>query len=670
MDKDLTRAHPKRFLISAPILLAGIFFLSVLIRMIGLHSHTLVGDDFQSLEEIPKLWANNTSILYFALMHVWAKFGSTEAWLRFPAVVFGTMTIIVGYFFGKAAFDRRSGYLMAMLLATSPMAVFYSQQIRFYSLFLMASLLAYTAFDHYWRRRTMISLALLLVSDAICLLSHFFGIFVIAIQLSTVLFLSNVRLRWKVALPLLVWILPIVMIYGLNVGTYNQMYNFLLNIHLTKGQIIPDYYGGPRGIGVGNVGKLLLTIYQFALGNGVYPLTYMIVAPVLAFHGVLMVLGCKQIKKYLFIGVMVVSGILWLFIIFFGVDPLSPKQRGVFSSYLVFLLPIYYLWLCAGTLELRTKIYAMVSCGLIAINIGGLVADRTSSWSLYPAPKFSHLEGLIREGRPNVIFAEGRAMVRLKYHFPECEPILEDVSKLRDLEGIRNGPDKILLVCADYRAEMYGQFNAVLKNVEEHYRLIENLVRYPIFAFLYEKKQRASLATRFVQPQEVMGLEFSDLDLPVRLTFKGETTFLTTAVLVSAGKKASFEANGAPNRGKVVLLSHLICDEGIPYGSKVGRLVIWANGVRLDLPIVKGRHTMSWNDSLSKPRTSSQVAIPVYSWRKRVHFLGQRYYPGAYKDFQARIYAGLFTLPEPLTIERIEIEVDVPKARLYVWAVF
>ena len=73
--------------------------------------------------------------LYYLFLKGWvALFGMGEVALRIPSVIFGVATIYATYLVAAKLFNRRVGLISSSLMATSGLAVYYSQEARMYSL--------------------------------------------------------------------------------------------------------------------------------------------------------------------------------------------------------------------------------------------------------------------------------------------------------------------------------------------------------------------------------------------------------------------------------------------------------------------------------------------------------------------------------------------------------
>ena len=69
-------------------------------------------------------------------------FGQSEFSIRFPALIFGVLSIFMIYKLGKVLFNLEIGLLSALILAISPFHIHYSQEARPYSLLMVLSLIS------------------------------------------------------------------------------------------------------------------------------------------------------------------------------------------------------------------------------------------------------------------------------------------------------------------------------------------------------------------------------------------------------------------------------------------------------------------------------------------------------------------------------------------------
>lgn len=125
---------------------------------------------------LPQLPRHTAVPLDYLISHVWILLGRQDAWVRLPAVMFGTLTLPLVYQFGRAWFGRGEGLLLMTLLALSPFHVRYSQETRPYALVLLGVILASYA---WWQLRATGRRRYLLMLQAgvlVFVLAHLFAI--------------------------------------------------------------------------------------------------------------------------------------------------------------------------------------------------------------------------------------------------------------------------------------------------------------------------------------------------------------------------------------------------------------------------------------------------------------------------------------------------------------
>jgi len=83
--------------------------------------------------------------LHAFLTHWVARCSTSEVALRLPSALAGIATILLIAELGRRIFDRRTGFIAALLFALSPYSVWYSQEVRNYSLLMLAAAVAMLA---------------------------------------------------------------------------------------------------------------------------------------------------------------------------------------------------------------------------------------------------------------------------------------------------------------------------------------------------------------------------------------------------------------------------------------------------------------------------------------------------------------------------------------------
>ncbi|MCX7681522.1 MAG: glycosyltransferase family 39 protein [Anaerolineae bacterium] len=183
--------------------------------------------------------------LYYFILRGWiALAGTTEYGMRFLSLACGTLAVSLAYVLGRRLFDRRSGLLAALLVATSPYLTWYGQEAKMYALVLVQAMLALYALRraldgggwHWW--------AVQLVATTMAFYTHILAALLIPLQI--VLYFvwwPRSRSQWKAALfslgcltlpylPLAAWQAPSILqarATGFYPYTLDQMAQILLN---------------------------------------------------------------------------------------------------------------------------------------------------------------------------------------------------------------------------------------------------------------------------------------------------------------------------------------------------------------------------------------------------------------------------------------------------------
>lgn len=134
------------------------------------------------LGEIPK--TESTPPVYYALAWIWTRvFGSSEFGLRSLSALAGALTVTLGYGLATRLGGLRAGLVAGVLLAFSPLMIWYSQEARAYSLaglFATASVLCLVLYVESGSPRWLARWAL---TAALGLATHYFVVFVVAPEL-------------------------------------------------------------------------------------------------------------------------------------------------------------------------------------------------------------------------------------------------------------------------------------------------------------------------------------------------------------------------------------------------------------------------------------------------------------------------------------------------------
>ncbi len=177
--------------------LAVILIVAAALRLCALGAESLWFDEAYSV------WVSRHSVawhialsmqrifppLYYLCLHFWLRLGSSEFVVRALSALIGLGSIAAAYAVTKQLFDQKTALVSALLLAISPLHLWYSQEARMY--ILMAALGLCSAYFmlltiRHGTRRQWVAYV---ISTALLMNTHYFAIFLVPFQNAYVLYL-------------------------------------------------------------------------------------------------------------------------------------------------------------------------------------------------------------------------------------------------------------------------------------------------------------------------------------------------------------------------------------------------------------------------------------------------------------------------------------------------
>lgn len=152
---------------------------------------------FSSLFEMLK--TENNPPLFFLLIHLWIRiFGISAFSVRFLPFLFSTLTAPLIYLTGKRFFSLRSGIFASLVFTFSNYQLGFSHEARVYSLFaLLTCISMYFFLSLIQNPGKRSSIYLLIITNILIIYSHFFGFFVIGVQMLSCLIFPDLKKALK-----------------------------------------------------------------------------------------------------------------------------------------------------------------------------------------------------------------------------------------------------------------------------------------------------------------------------------------------------------------------------------------------------------------------------------------------------------------------------------------
>lgn len=313
-----------------------ILVIALLVRLIHLNGSFWLDEAAQALESIRPL-SQQTDILgdfqpplLHFLVHFWMIGGTAEWWLRLTALIPGLITIWFTMQIGKKLIDERAGLIAGILLATSQFHLFYSQELRPYSLATMWAAVVIFCFYHLDRYPRKAAAGFVIAGVAGLYSMYVFPLFLIAILILT-------ALRYRYLLRKIMALLAVIAL-----GFAPWLPTFIKQYTVGTG-LTATFPAWSQMVSPPLLKMLPLTAVKFFYGriNVDATLPYFMLFSVLA--GALLVTFKKAIttKKWMDSVIWLVAPILLAFLISVKVPVLDPKR-------VMFCLPALYLLLAAG----------------------------------------------------------------------------------------------------------------------------------------------------------------------------------------------------------------------------------------------------------------------------------------------------------------------------------
>lgn len=388
--RELSLSKTDRLLAFKGLLLL-VLLLAFYLRVTGLGAKSLWQDEIftvaiaspgNSMSEVVSIPLYNTALpappLYFLITHFFLYVGDNDFLLRFPAMLFGVLGVAATYALGARLFGKGTGLVGAFLLAISSLHVRYSQDARFYGLIVLLSLLSLYCL---WRAlfdRGSRWWAGFVVCTLLNIYTHLLGLFVLA---SEIVFVGGL------------WITTVLIdrrrdtdaagtsgrsewcSYAFNKQKGLAFPVSLAIVALLYGPMIPHLVRGLSGRkGLGGVGTPGLSVTlsflaQLLEGWGNGPGLTLLLFLIAFVIGVVACAKSRRTQLWL--------GFCWL-VVPFAVLLLVPARHGFRPRYVLFMLPLYLLFVGRGLMSLqegvsRWRKRAWARCGGVCLVLTCLV---------------------------------------------------------------------------------------------------------------------------------------------------------------------------------------------------------------------------------------------------------------------------------------------------------
>lgn len=373
-----------------------IILLGIILRLIGLNKPLGLGYDeaisyTYAIKSFPWGIINNlveTDVhmpLYFLILNLWIKlFSNADIIIRLLSVIFGTITCWLGYLCGKELIDKKAGLITALLFSINSLAIYYSQEVRFYSLLLTLSTLILLFLIKSIKNPKKINLIFLVISSILLIYTNTLSILFVLIML---LFMSlfiffNYKDKLKIWISLLmlgqVLLLPFYcLIHQIAIHRGSAFPDVLFFDNQVIFAIIQNWFS-PILVGLyNNQSNYFLNFFKYiSISNIIFIILPVTISLIFIFK--------NNFKKQ--INIMILATVLS----FIAIELIASyaNKFTILSRYTIFVLPFIIVLITGGIENFKNKVpaYFMLSL-LVFINLFYLFL------SPYSAPKMTRISG-------------------------------------------------------------------------------------------------------------------------------------------------------------------------------------------------------------------------------------------------------------------------------------
>jgi len=168
-------------------LLLVVLFVGIILRVYGLSEQNYWYDEIITLRvaqgSLDSIIVGSRPPLYLVFAHFWiGSFGVSEVATRLLSIIFGVSSIVLIYIIGKTLFNQTVGVLSAFFMSVSRFQIAYSQELRYYSLYELLTLVSFFFYIRLLNSKSYIHTVLYILSTILLYYSHDFAVFIIAVQ--------------------------------------------------------------------------------------------------------------------------------------------------------------------------------------------------------------------------------------------------------------------------------------------------------------------------------------------------------------------------------------------------------------------------------------------------------------------------------------------------------
>lgn len=331
-----------------------ILLLAIILRLPGINQSLWLDEAAQammsssSLSNIGGISGDFHPPLFHYLLHFWLKFSTNEVWMRILPLIFGLLTIYMVYFFAKSFLkSEKAAQLAALLLAAAPYHVWYSQELRSYSLVTFLTLLSVYLFTaKKWKAYGVVNL--------LAFFSNYVYVFVIASQFIYLVLYDRKLIRR--------FILSQLLLLGVFIFWWP-----IFRTQLASGEWLTQVHPEWRSLSSPNfLIAIPLTFAKFIFGRIAFEKNilyiFLIFLMLMSVFVIMIKICCQKTKEGMLLLIQFVLPIVMAWVVSFWI-PLNGPWRLIFVLPFLYLLIAYYI----NSFNDKHLVYIFLTIGFFGI---------------------------------------------------------------------------------------------------------------------------------------------------------------------------------------------------------------------------------------------------------------------------------------------------------------
>ncbi|MBM3324233.1 MAG: hypothetical protein FJY66_01045 [Calditrichaeota bacterium] len=419
---------------------ALVILLALLLRLPNLGDSFYGDEEFTLLRDSDHFLTRSDDChrpVFFTLLFLWRTIGfDGEVGLRMLPLLFGLLSVVLAWAVGQHLGGRSFALGFSLLLATSPVHIEFSQELRMYSLLVLLALAQLLCYLDYRQRGRISALILGALVGVAGMYTHLFYGFCLG-GFALLALLDRQAIRWK---PFWVSLIIVALLYLPNLGNVIWFYdlrNVEYKVHLPSAlpKLGASFAVGFNLFNLPELGQGRGIGWRILIENGHYVLPCLLVFGLLLLGAIRTLVQRKERFGLLLIAALLVVPAL----LAYGFALVS-KKNIMGPKYLIFLLPFVLLLWVWGFQGLRARALqvfiglgyaALVGISLVHFYLDPIHYGRRVNWR----GAAEYLKDRVSSEAPLVLL-KGYAMGLLNYYGYETRPYWMRVDGAGDSMGV------------------------------------------------------------------------------------------------------------------------------------------------------------------------------------------------------------------------------------------